>query len=166
MKMQYNYFHRVDEIRPEDLVNGIKTSPSTAFKNSAIRLQKTRTEENAKLPEAPFKETDSVKQIKYSADFMEESKFMYNCVAGYVDSAINGYCFIYHVGINDKHGTMEVGKEGEVVQLYGPHNEDPDPSVLNAVEEWLKINNLKSSEVIKGWKNHMNNETFDEDEFY
>ena len=166
MKMQYNYFHKVDEIRPEDLVNGIKTSPSTAFKNSAIRLGKNRTEQNMKLPEASFKETDSVKQIKYSADFMEESKFMHNCVAGYVDSAINGYCFIYHVGINDKHGTMEVGKEGEVVQLYGPHNEDPDPSVLNAVEEWLKINNLKTSEVVKRWKNYMNNETFDEDEFY
>lgn len=165
-KVQYDYFHRVDEIRPEDLTNGIKTSPSIAFKNSAIRLQKTRTEENAKLPEAPFKETDSVKQIKYSADFVEEGNFMHNCVAGYIDSAKNEHCFIYHVGVNIKHGTMEVNKEGEVIQLYGPYNEDPDPEVLNAVEEWLKINNLKTSEVIKGWKNHMNNETFDEDEFY
>ena len=166
IKVQYDYFHRVDEIRPEDLTNGIKTSPSVAFKNSAIRLQKTRTEENAKLPEAPFKETDSVKQIKYSADFVEEGNFMHNCVSGYIDSAKNGHCFIYHVGVNIKHGTMEVNKEGEVIQLYGPHNEDPDPNVLNAVEEWLKINNLKTSEVVKGWKNHMNNETFDEDEFY
>ena len=165
-KVQYDYFHRVDEIRPEDLTNGIKTSPSVAFKNSAIRLQKTRTEKNTKLPEAPFKETDSVKQIKYSADFVEEGNFMHNCVSGYIDSAKNGHCFIYHVGVNIKHGTMEVNREGEVIQLYGPYNEEPDPSVLNAVEEWLKINNLKTSEVIKRWKNHMNNETFDEDEFY
>ena len=90
---------------------------------------------------------------------------MTKCLSGYIDSAKNGHCFIYHVGVNIKHGTMEVNKEGKVIQLYGPHNEDPDPSVLNAVEEWLKINNLKSSEVINGWKNHMNNETFDEDEF-
>ena len=166
IKVQYDYFHKIDEIRPEDLVNGIKTSPSVAFKNSAIRLQKTRTEENAKLPEAPFKETDSVKQIKYSTDFVEEGNFMHNCVAGYIDSAKNEHCFIYHVGVNIKHGTMEVNREGEVVQLYGPYNEEPDPSVLNAVEEWLKINNLKTSEVVKRWKNYMNNETFDEDEFY
>ena len=166
MKIQYDYFHRVDEIRPEDLVNGIKTSPSIAFKNSAIRLRKTRTEHNEKLPEAPFKETDSVKQIKYSADFVEEGEFMHNCVSGYIDSAKNGHCFIYHVGVNVQNRTMEVGSEGEVVQLYGPYNEDPDPEVLNAVEEWLKINNLKVSEVVKEWKNHTNNETFDDDEFY
>ena len=167
IKVQYDYFHKIDEIQLEDLVNGIKTSPSVAFKNSAIRLQKTRTEKNTKLPEAPFKETDYVKQIKYSADFVEEGMFMHNCVAGYIDSAKNEHCFIYHIGVNIKHGTMEVDKEGEVVQLYGPYNEDPDPSVLNAIEEWLKINNLKSSEVVKKWKNHTNNETFDdEDEFY
>ena len=159
-KLKYTYFKKLDEITPEDLTNGIKTSPSVAFKNSEERLRKIRMDEetNIELPIAPFKETESVKQLKCSFDFMDESKFMNNCVSGYINSAKYGSCFIYHVESSDHHGTMEIDKHGSVVQLYSIHNEDPEPEVMYAVAEWLKVNSLEISEVIKDWRNTLNND--------
>ena len=141
IKVEYTYFSRLDEIQPEDLTSGIKTSPSTAFMNSKERIKKIRMKENKELPIAPFKETESVQQIKYSFDFREEGEAMDNCVAGYVDSALDEECYIYHVyGKDYTHGTMEVNPEGEVVQFYGPHNEDPSAEVMYAMAEWLNVN--------------------------
>lgn len=46
----------------------------------------------------------------------------------------------------------EVKKDGDVVQLYGPGNDDPEPDVMYAVAEWLSINNLNVSEEIMDLK--------------
>lgn len=146
IKVEYTYFSKLDEIQPEDLTSGIKTSPSTAFTNSKVRIRKFRMEENTELPVAPFKETEGVKQIKYSFDFVEEGEAMDNCVAGYIDSAMDEECYIYHVyGKDHTHGTMEVNSEGEVVQLYGPHNETPSVEVMYAMAEWLNTNFKEST---------------------
>ena len=158
IKAEYTYFSRLDEIRPEDLTSGIKTSPSVAFKNSEVRFRKIRMEKNIKLPVSSFKETERVKQLKYSFDFIEEGKFMHNCVSGYVYSARETRCFIYHVESNNKHGTMEINKYGEILQLYGPYNGKPSPDVMYAIAEWLRINNLEASETIKEWRNTMSGE--------
>ena len=115
-------------------------------------------EENIELPISPFKETERVKQLKYSFDFIEEGKFMHNCVSGYVNSAKDKRCFIYHVESNNQHGTMEINKYGEILQLYGPYNDEPKTEVMYAVAEWLRINNLKVSEIIKEWRNTMSGE--------
>lgn len=152
IKAEYTYFSRLDEIRPEDLTSGIKTSPSVAFKNSEVRLRKIRMEQNIELPIAPFKDTERVQQLKCSFDFIEEGKFMHNCVAGYINSTKEKRCFIYHIEANNQHGTMEIDKYGAVLQLYGPYNDEPSPDVLYAVDEWLKVNNLEASEVIKDWR--------------
>ena len=53
---------------------------------------------------------------------------------------------------------MEIDKHGSVVQLYSIHNEDPEPEVMYAVAEWLKINSLEISEVIKKWRNTLDND--------
>lgn len=50
---------------------------------------------------------------------------------------------------------MEVDKEGNVVQLYGMDNDDPTPDVMYAVAEWLRINNLKISEIVEDWRDSM-----------
>ena len=159
IKLKYTYFGKLDEIKPVDLTNGIKTSPSVAFKNSEERLRKIRMDEekNIELPIAPFKETESVKQLKCSFDFIEESKFMNNCVSGYINSAKYGSCFIYHVESSDHHGTMEIDNHGTVLQLYSMHNKDPEPEVMYAVAEWLKINSLEVSEVVKVWRATLDN---------
>ena len=146
IKVKYTYFSKLDEIQPEDLTSGIKTSPSTAFMNSKARIRKIRMDQNTELPVAPFKETDSVRQIKRSFDFIEEGEAMDNCVAGYIDSAMDEECYIYHVyGKDYTHGTMEVNSEGEVVQLYGPHNETPSTEVMYAMAEWLNTNFKEST---------------------
>ena len=156
IKVEYTYFSKLDEIQPEDLTSGIKTSPFTAFMNSEARIRKIRMEENIELPVAPFKETENVKQIKRSFDFIEEGEAMDNCVAGYIDSAIDEECYIYHVyGKDYTHGTMEVNNDGEIVQLYGPHNENPSTEVIYAIAEWLGINGLTVPEVIMDWRSNM-----------
>lgn len=158
IRAEYTYFGRLDEIKLEDLTNGIKTSPSVAFKHSEARLRKVIMEENIELPISPFKDTENVKQLQQSFDFIEEGKFMHNCVSGYVNSAKDKRCFIYHVESNNQHGTMEINKYGEILQLFGPHNDDPSSEVMYAVAEWLRINNLKVSEIIKEWRNTMSEE--------
>ena len=112
-------------------------------------------EEEIMLPVAPFKETESVKQLKYSANFIEEGRFMHNCIAEYIDSARKEHCYIYHIESNNQYGTMEVDKEGNVVQLYGMDNDDPTPDVMYAVAEWLRINNLKIPEIVEDWRDSM-----------
>ena len=155
IKTQYTYFSKLDEIQPEDLVNGINTKPDVAFAHSAERIRKARMEEEIMLPVAPFKETESVKQLKYSPNFIEEGRFMHNCIAEYIDSARKEHCYIYHIESNNQHGTMEVDKEGNVVQLYGMDNDDPMPDVMYAVAEWLRINNLDIPEIIEDWRDSM-----------
>ena len=155
IKTQYTYFSKLDEIQPEDLVNGINTKPDVAFAHSAERIRKARMEEEIMLPVAPFKETESVKQLKYSANFIEEGRFMHNCIAEYIDSARKEHCYIYHIESNNQYGTMEVDKEGNVVQLYGMDNDDPTPDVMYAVAEWLRINNLKIPEIVEEWRDSM-----------
>ena len=155
IKIQYTYFSKLDEIQPEDLVNGINTKPDVAFAHSAERIRKARMEEEIMLPVAPFKETESVKQLKYSANFIEEGRFMHNCIAEYIDSARKEHCYIYHIESNNQYGTMEVDKEGNVVQLYGMDNDDPMPDVMYAVAEWLRINNLEIPEIVEDWRDSM-----------
>lgn len=155
IRAEYTYFGRLDEIKLEDLTNGIKTSPSVAFRHSEARLRKVIMEENIELPISPFKDTENVKQLQQSFDFIEEGKFMHNCIAEYIGSARKEHCYIYHIESNNQHGTMEVDKEGNVVQLYGMDNDDPMPDVMYAVAEWLRINNLEIPEIVEDWRDSM-----------
>ena len=155
MEQKYTYFSIIDEIQPEDLVNGINTKPDVAFAHSKERINAKLIKENKELPVCAFKETRSVKQLKDTRAFIEEGKAMANCVAGYIESAMREHCFIYHINFHNQHGTMEINEDGDVVQLYGPGNDDPKPDVMYAVAEWLGINNLNVSEEIMDLRSDM-----------
>ena len=155
VEQKYTYFSIIDEIQPEDLVNGINTKPDVAFAHSKERIKAKLAKENEELPLCLFKETQAVKQLKDTRSFIEEGKAMDNCVAGYIESAKKEHCFIYHIDFHNQHGTMEVDKEGDIIQLYGPYNDDPKPDVMYAVAEWLRINGLTVPEVIMDWRSNM-----------
>ena len=155
VEQRYTYLSIIDEIQPEDLVNGINTKPDVAFAHSKERINAKLLKENEELPLSLFKETHAVKQLKDTRSFIEEGKAMDNCVTTYIDAAKHEYCFIYHIDFHNQHGTMEINKDGDIIQLYGPYNDDPKSGVMYAVAEWLGINGLTVPKVIMDWRSNM-----------
>jgi PcfJ-like protein len=51
-----------------------------------------------------------------------EAEQMRHCVASYVDLAMTGNCFLFHVDHEGEEATVEVGCEGRVRQAQGPRN--------------------------------------------
>lgn len=65
---------------------------------------------------------DTVKAI------IEEGAKMLHCVGSYTSSAVAGACFLYHVKYKDSEATLQIGKDGRVIQCYGPQNQKNDAS--------------------------------------
>lgn len=64
----------------------------------------------------------------------EESRTMHHCVSSYASKAAEGGCFLFHVEKNGEKATIEVSREGNVVQAYGPCNTVNKASKWGAVE--------------------------------
>ena len=96
----FRYVDILDEVKPEDLVNGIKTKPDKVFERSAKRIElemKSKMGETVDLPKSPWKNNKEVVQIKDSKSLMEEGKKMNNCVAGYLSACLKEKSYIFHV---------------------------------------------------------------------
>jgi hypothetical protein len=52
-----------------------------------------------------------------------EAERMQHCVASYVDLAVQGNCYLFHVNYGGEEATVEVGCEGAVRQAQGPRNQ-------------------------------------------
>jgi hypothetical protein len=52
-----------------------------------------------------------------------EAERMQHCVATYVDLAVHGNCFLFHIVHQGEEATVEVGAEGCVRQAQGPRNQ-------------------------------------------
>jgi hypothetical protein len=52
-----------------------------------------------------------------------EAERMQHCVATYVDLAVGGNCYLFHVEHKGEEATVEVGCEGAVRQAQGPRNQ-------------------------------------------
>lgn len=142
----FRYVDILDELRPEDLVNGVKTKPDVAFKNAAYRRELQLQAEmgsNVALPKAPWKDNASVRQIIDSDGLKEEGNRQSNCVAGYFKACLAGRCFIYHVEANSVGATMEINEAGTIFQLYEAGNVPARKELVNAVNAWAKLNNIK-----------------------
>jgi hypothetical protein len=78
-------------------------------------------------PEAPeLRFLDSVGAVCAEAERMQ------HCVASYLDLAVQGNCFLFHVAYKGEEATVEVGCEGRVRQAQGPRN------VRNRAARWGK----------------------------
>lgn len=142
----FRYLDILDELRPEDLVNGVKTKPDVAFKNAAYRRELQLQAEmgsNVALPNAPWKDNASVRQIIDSDSLKEEGEKQSNCVAGYFKACLAGRCFIYHVEANSVGATMEINEAGTVFQLYEAGNVPARKELVDAVNAWAKSNKIK-----------------------
>jgi ribosomal protein S17E len=138
----FQYIDILDEVRPEDLVNGIKTKPDKVFERSAKRIElemKEKMGENVDLPKSPWKNNKEVVQIKDSKSLKEEGKKMNNCVAGYLSACLKEKTYIFHVNKEDG-CTMEVAPDGTIYQIYRPGNVPASQEQLAAVKRWTKEN--------------------------
>lgn len=142
----FRYIDILDELRPEDLVNGIKTKPDVAFKNAAYRHELQLQKEmgrNVELPKSNWLDTTAVYQIVDSDSLKEEGEKQDNCVAGYFKACLAGRCFIYHVEANGVGATMEINEAGTVFQLYEAGNVPARKELVNVVNTWAKLNKIK-----------------------
>jgi hypothetical protein len=79
------------------------------------------------LPVAP-----GVSFLATVAAICTEAEQMQHCVASYIELAVRGNCYLFHVRHKGEEATVEVGCEGRVRQAQGPRNQ------RNAAAVWGK----------------------------
>jgi hypothetical protein len=69
-----------------------------------------------------------------------EAEAMQHCVASYVEQAVNGSCYLFHVHHRGEDATVEVGFEGRVRQSQGPRNQSNRASAYGkrVLGRWAK----------------------------
>lgn len=117
----------------------------------ALRWHRERLEENwtamrrfygvdtkTKTPPIALPEVSQVRFLDTVGAVCAEAERMQHCVASYVDLAVQGNCYLFHVSYKGEEATVEVGCEGKVRQAQGPRNR------RNRASAWGK-------RVLKGW---------------
>jgi hypothetical protein len=97
----FRFVDIIDEIHPEDLANGLATSPEVAFASSAKRLEeraRLAARECLPLPKCPLGNEPGIKQLVTSTEVWEEGKTMGHCIGGYAEAALHKQIFLYHIG--------------------------------------------------------------------
>jgi hypothetical protein len=77
-------------------------------------------------PPIPLPIDTHVRFLARVSDISEEGRMMCHCVGSrnYVEKAVNGSSYIFHVDYQDQTATVEVDRWGNVVQAQGPRNHD------------------------------------------
>ncbi|MCR9296025.1 MAG: PcfJ domain-containing protein, partial [bacterium] len=92
------------------------------------------------LPKFPLPEMAGVHFLSTVGAIRSESKRMQHCVNSYVDKAVSGECFLFHVEYRCDCATVELAPSGEVRQARGPNNQ-PNKATAYAEQvlgEWAK----------------------------
>ncbi len=77
-------------------------------------------------PPVPLPEAAGPAEVRFLdtvAAICAEAERMQHCVASYVDLAMQGNCYLFHVRYRGEEATVEVGCEGRVRQSQGPRNQ-------------------------------------------
>jgi hypothetical protein len=88
------------------------------------------------------------RELRSTAELVEEGKKMRHCVSTYARSCATGHCSIWTMELNsrmgtDKRQTIEVSKSGEIVQCRGRQNRLPTVGELDMVRKWANHAGLK-----------------------
>jgi hypothetical protein len=65
---------------------------------------------------------EGVRFLDTVSEVCAEAERMGHCVASYIDLAVQGNCYLFHVTYKGEEATVEVGCEGKVRQSQGPRN--------------------------------------------
>ena len=91
-------------------------------------------------PPIPLPTDPHVRFLSRVSDISEEGRVMDHCVGSriYIEKAVNGSCYIFHLDYQDQAATVEVDRWGNVVQANGPSNK-------------TNVASAYGSKVLKGW---------------
>ncbi|MCR9293424.1 MAG: PcfJ domain-containing protein [bacterium] len=76
-----------------------------------------------KVPRIPLPKIAGVYFLPTAGAIRSEGKRMQHCVGSYVDSAVQGKCFLFHVEYQGDQATVELSPTGSVRQACGPKNQ-------------------------------------------
>jgi len=82
------------------------------------------------LPPVPLPDVPGITFLRTAGEVKDEGDRMGHCIASYVEKAIAGRSFLFHVDHNGEMASVEVGARGAVEQSAGPRN------TLNAAARW------------------------------
>src|SRR5207237_508482 len=74
-------------------------------------------------PPIPLPDDPRVRFLDTVAGVCAEAETMQHCVASYIDLAVMGNCYLFHVSYQGEEATVEVGVEGKARQAQGPRNQ-------------------------------------------
>lgn len=98
----------------------------------AETLESLGADTNAAKPPIALPETTGVTFLDTVESICREGALMRHCIAGYAREAVAGYCFLFHVERGGECASVQVGRDGGVIQAHGPNNRD------NAAARWGK----------------------------
>jgi len=81
-------------------------------------------------PPIPLPDLPEVRFLETVGDISAEGEQMQNCIATYIEKAMNGYAYLFHVEREEEHASVEVDWFGNVLQASGPRNRN------NRAAEW------------------------------
>lgn len=152
------HVHRMlDYVRDEHLPREEKTGfhyVQEQLKEVIEAEIKEQLKEDQPLPEFPLdleSQDDRIWQILSSHELRDEGKIMNHCVGGYIKMALRGFCWIFHVDLDDnaKGATVEVKDRGngdyyinQSMLSGNVHSQKAADIVMKAIEKY-KNNNKK-----------------------
>ena len=74
----------------------------------------------AHKPPIPLPSDPRIRFLGSVADICQEGKEMEHCIASYVDRAVSGDCYIFHLDYGNESATAKVQNTGRVSQVEGP----------------------------------------------
>ncbi|MCC2098241.1 MAG: PcfJ domain-containing protein [Hyphomicrobiales bacterium] len=85
----------------------------------------------------------TIRELLSGAELVEEGRRMRHCVATYTQSCLRGECSIWSMEVQSQAGiekrqTIEVSRDGAIVQARGPRNVYPTSSEFTVLSDWAK----------------------------
>lgn len=81
-------------------------------------------------PRIPLPETEGVTFLSTAEQIRAEGRRMDNCIASYVNAAVAGRCYLFHIEHGEQEASVEVDPLGHVRQAEGPANS------VNEASDW------------------------------
>jgi hypothetical protein len=97
------------------------------------------------LPEIP-----GVRFLESVGAVCAEGVEMRHCVGSYVEAAVRGYCYLFHVSHGGDVATVELAPGGQVAQAHGPRNYPNEAATWGrrALARWAKQADLGEPQVL------------------
>jgi hypothetical protein len=141
----------IDEVKPSDLVAGMKTLPEQALHALGIWQiikQSDLTGEDVSYPISPYGDGNGVVQIKSRRELQLEGGLMRLSVVYYDEACLRGECFIYHIGPPAPFGSMlGLSAQGCINQHLALDDGVPSQQERNLLSTWLKERGIDQEEV-------------------